>query len=521
MRVLLILLVLLSTVPHAAADAAVQSGRLVLHEPAGFRGEVRMTLSEAGIDLVPMSRSNAAYALSWDSASGIVQTTNWTQTPAVNFNEPVGRDPHRFESGAARLLAIDCARNCSVLLFTKDQGVLTVDAHFDGRLARARNETVFWSEIDEDVSGAFVQRYPNTSVVMGLGTPSAAQGNVTATGTQFLFAKNAVLRLDGAGDLDLRDETTSSPGILGDVATRTSSRFAFLELTEVAFAADLDRVMVVAERAELTLDGDLDLPGATGSLSVAGRTRQLDHARIEGTGQFELVLAGSEAPGDLLREASAQQMMTVRGWATEFRIAGAVVAVPSLGAATPPEAAIVAAALLVAVRVVLPLYTRITRDSVFTNANRRALWAAINDAPGMTVARLSRATGLSRIVVRYHISILMSHQLLTTGAEGRLTLYYPADHASDARDASLTIFLAEGSRRRIATAIVEAAGPSTQAGIARATGCSPRLVSYHLARLESLSLVDAEGEWRRRYVATKRLRNALQAASENQRPETE
>jgi predicted transcriptional regulator len=91
--------------------------------------------------------------------------------------------------------------------------------------------------------------------------------------------------------------------------------------------------------------------------------------------------------------------------------------------------------------------------------------------------------------------------------QGRVLAYFPPGHVPSGDRLAAEVALKDATRRRVLDAARGEMG-ATQAEIADETRLSQRLVSYHLARLEAVGLVQGDGGRPQRFRAAEETRQA-------------
>lgn len=155
---------------------------------------------------------------------------------------------------------------------------------------------------------------------------------------------------------------------------------------------------------------------------------------------------------------------------------------------------------LVLVRLLWPVFTRLHPADVAGHPRRARILEYVRHQPGTDIASLARAIELPRPVVRYHLSQLARHGLVTIKRlHGRIGLFLPCvgNPVAQARVAIL--------RRASIARIYEAlrARPAIdQMTLSRVLGVSQQRISDVLRRLRQAELADfVAGGGRRQYFA--------------------
>jgi predicted transcriptional regulator len=114
---------------------------------------------------------------------------------------------------------------------------------------------------------------------------------------------------------------------------------------------------------------------------------------------------------------------------------------------------------------------------------------------------MSREMGVGRGVLQHHLRILETHRLVVARAVGRVRTYYPSGGPPDAETARVDAALKDATRARVLREIRASPQGLTQRELVERTGLSQRLVSYHLARLLAVGLVQGREGRPRRFAA--------------------
>lgn len=143
-------------------------------------------------------------------------------------------------------------------------------------------------------------------------------------------------------------------------------------------------------------------------------------------------------------------------------------------------------------------------ESVLEAPRRRAMYAAIQARPGISVGELSREVNVTGGTFLLHLRRLVAAGLVETREAGRNTFAYPVGSAPK-QDAILAL----EAPARIARLLVEE-GPLASEEIGEALDMPVRTVRYNLRRLIAAGYVISKGGAPPAYAATPSLRNALQ-----------
>jgi predicted transcriptional regulator len=427
-------------------------------------------------------------------------------------------DPIQTSNATIRSFA--CQEDCRVILVVSGGGRVGLEGNASGRLATLPLGERFCSRecTGED---AFRRDEPTGALVAG---PALLGGSphLLASGRVTLFLKGASAIVETARGNESLDATTSrDPAVapLPPVVYQGVDRHAWLNLTGASVLQGTGPAELLAEKAELDLQGALASPDASGTLDYAGNQTSFRHQPIRLEGALLLDATRSPSAGAPATDAlgGAPLASGVRGDATLVRVGdhetraapGASASSAALAARIGLGGAILAALVLLARALLVPLYSRIAPANALANANRARIHALLSDSPGQCPADVSRATGIARVVVRHHLAVLEAQRLIVSRrVEGRL-LYLPARRSLDPETLRAKAQLKSGTRRRLAEVVGAAPEGLTQGDIIARTGLPRRLVAYHLRRLGGLGLVEHDGGAPRRYRSSLRLAATL------------
>lgn len=138
-------------------------------------------------------------------------------------------------------------------------------------------------------------------------------------------------------------------------------------------------------------------------------------------------------------------------------------------------------------------------DDPLAHETRADIYEAVNEDPGIYVAKLARVTDTPVSTVRYHTRVLVREGLVEQRTERGRSRLVPARQEAD------LVAVDDGTRRALLVALAER-GPATGSDLASHLDLSKSTVSYHLGRLEADGLVERDREGRT-------VQNALSAAA--------
>lgn len=151
--------------------------------------------------------------------------------------------------------------------------------------------------------------------------------------------------------------------------------------------------------------------------------------------------------------------------------------------------------------------TELTREGVLKLERRRAIFALVQERPGVSVLEIARDLDMSPGSLDDHLDLMAQVGLIEKRHSGHFVRIYPEGKAPPPGDPML---LPE-STRVVARLIL--AQPRTSAELAEELGFAVQVVRRHVRALLDAGLVaeDMLGGRRRRYVPTERLAEAAAA----------
>lgn len=526
MRTLPAALALALLVLAPTALAAPVEGDLRFPRGASLAGRLLVEARDGGLDLAEAVRAGAPLEASWARATSHLVTLVDDRATVAGYQvflgtqEPANRTR---EHGPARLANLSCVAACKAFVVAPPGAPswLSLEGEADGPLRWLVEDRVVYSGFAAKGRDAFHHEFPAGSLNF-TSRPEGAPDALRLEGAVAAASGHLGLVLWGVSGEFVSDDgrvETFETGYRevpeygpGGVQTGERGENSFLAvwmhdaLVAPAAGAPVD---LVAPLPSLRLDGRLLAASAEGRLVVDGEPRDLagEGVRVEGAiglaPHAEVLRVGDVSPG----AQDAPLRATLRGDATKVVVSGETLHRERALAA--PVAAGVTLLLLALAAPWLktglaPLYTRIARSRVLANANRRRVYDALVERPGLTTADLVRATGLAEVVVRHHLRMLETHRFVRLQRSGRLKAYFATDGGTDPAAAAARLALHDGTRGRIAAEVARS-GRLTRRDLAARLGISPRLVSYHLQKLEEAGLVAAHGGLPREYAPTPRL----------------
>lgn len=518
-----VLILLLAVLPAAAAAASVR-GHVAFSSEARVAGAVTLSDAEGGLDLAPALRTGEPFTLAWSRAQGKVVTIEW-----LVVRDPTG-DPSSLDSppreevldlGEGTLRGVSCSGDCALLVVAiPGQGSVSLMGNLSGPLTWTRESALYWAHWSEGQPGSFTREFPAGALAASARpfaagpTTILAQARPGAEGRVGVFLTNVTVEVEtaqGRRTLDTLPRSTPVGGA-GSLARveKVESRFIYFEAEDASLQApENSAAVLLAPRPRLALEGALHATRASGWLSTDGASTPFEDAALAIKGDLALRLQTRETPLGGLEVApslGARRLHAdVQGEATRVQVGRASLVDPlsegaGLATATGGLATLAALLWLLQRGALGAFYTRISRSRVLNNENRRRLDQLVRERPGRTTADLARESGLARVVVKHHLRMLEAHRLVATRRDGRRRRHFPAEAPGPDEAASFRLLLEDANRRKVAEALAGAPDALTQKQLARLTGLSQRVVSYHLSRLADARVVRVEGGMPRRYA---------------------
>ena len=513
------LLGLVLTAPAAAA-ARVEV-ELHVPQPPLLLGGATWTAS-VGITNLTAAADGAAIRVTWSGGSAY-EVTRTRERIGIGQAGPYLEDGapsnESFRLGPGGLDAIRCDSQCLVAAYVRPGGDLVVDGVMDGRPGIVGEPLRFDTGASRAQPDSFFYPVPHDWINLS----STSQGPFVSNSVKFtgslgivlMGAKATLSQPQGASELDTtrRDVTEREAGLIA-LRHREELRYVVLEIEGAEIVIDPDApVTTYASAPSVSLDGSMRTETARGHVAIDGQRTTVEDESVRIDGQLDLFLSSARTGALGARDAS----VLGAGAATLVSVGQTPL---ERGAAISLPAAVGLAALLMLVigglRALLDpssflfLYTRLQRDTLLRNPNRGALYERIKAQPGATLAELVRSTGMTPIVARHHLRHLLAHRFIGMRATNREKGYFALDGKVDAHAILHRVALKDETRKAIATRVHRAGRAVSQKELSEACGISPRLVSYHLAKLETEGLVVGGGSMPRRYEATERLAAVLE-----------
>ena len=150
---------------------------------------------------------------------------------------------------------------------------------------------------------------------------------------------------------------------------------------------------------------------------------------------------------------------------------------------------------------IIPLYTRMKKQTVLDNFSRGQLHGYILANPGVHMNAIRDRFGLSNGEVAYHLRVLEREGLVSSMSDGLRRRFYPGEGGARERPQELTF------AQTLLITVMEKSPGITGSELSRATGTSPQVVNYHLKKLWRMDLItmDRDGRVVRCFVRPEKL----------------
>jgi predicted transcriptional regulator len=124
---------------------------------------------------------------------------------------------------------------------------------------------------------------------------------------------------------------------------------------------------------------------------------------------------------------------------------------------------------------------------------RKLVYDAVRRYPGIHLRNLERQVGTSAALAQYHLKHLVDEGFVEVHDQGGYTRYYPTSKGKSARvtakDVPILGLLREGPALHIVLVLLDH-GPKTHGELARETKIGKSTLSYHLAKLAEVGIVE-------------------------------
>jgi predicted transcriptional regulator len=169
-----------------------------------------------------------------------------------------------------------------------------------------------------------------------------------------------------------------------------------------------------------------------GTAGFQGLTSSALDFDLEGWGRFpkiqgvdcrcdsdeSLLIEGSLALQNLQRRAGNQLEGELQGHVESARLDEAAIDPDSLGVRPAVMVSAALGLLAVAKLLILPLFTRLSREKALEHPRRKAIFDYIHDHPGANFREVARNTGIAAGTVRHHLNVLRRSEVIVEHAHG-------------------------------------------------------------------------------------------------------
>lgn len=319
------------------------------------------------------------------------------------------------------------------------------------------------------------------------GLPGLEAPTLRLNGTAVLAIHDGTLVLAGR-EVELgnwtEDGTPAGPGGSG-IRRRV---LAVIEIDgEVALALP-PSFALGGSHVEVALEGRALWPAATGQFTADGVTYQVSGEAVDLAGSFSFGVDPTSAA-----TAALPTRYSGEGELTSARIEGRLVWRAPQQVLAPELRASVAIALgallVLALKIIGILYTRIRSDELLEHPRRRGIYETVLAHPGIHFRELHRASGGAYGPFLFHIRLLSEGGYLRSERRGRYRQVFATVSPPGATSGAPAI--PNPVARAVFAALAE--GAVRPGDVAVRLGVSRQLASYHLQRLEKAGLVRRDG----------------------------
>lgn len=158
----------------------------------------------------------------------------------------------------------------------------------------------------------------------------------------------------------------------------------------------------------------------------------------------------------------------------------------------------------------LAMYNRVRPEGSFDNDTRRRIFDQVRTRPGLSIAEISGAVGVSHSTASYHLDRLLEFNLLASTQDGNKMRFFVNGGTFTEEERRVLTALSNAETRRVLATIVANPG-AYRAELTALLSVSSPTVNWHLARLLGAGLVQEEHRGRNRYLFSdaSRLRQVL------------
>lgn len=337
---------------------------------------------------------------------------------------------------------------------------------------------------------------------------AATGGLLRATGGFETFLQGVVVRVEGTdekGEAVSRDLETPLPKDEGD-----AWRFLRIEARQGDLAATSTAALTgyasPGQRPISDVHTRARLEDAAGKLVTDEGERALEREPVELAGPLSLTVVKAAPDGRLtLAIADGLQLAALPPVEEEpARDTNALIAAGAAGAG--------GAGLLLALAyfwprlkfagtlLLLPLYSRIERDSVLEHEKRDELYELIRATPGIHAHEIGEKANIGWGTTVYHLKLLENHGLVVSKKSGRYKRFF-VNTGEYTKKKDVYGALRNDTAKAVADFVVNHPG-TTQKDMCAALGIQPSLASWHVEKLEGVGLVKRVKDGRQvRYFA--------------------
>jgi predicted transcriptional regulator len=197
----------------------------------------------------------------------------------------------------------------------------------------------------------------------------------------------------------------------------------------------------------------------------------------------------SKGTAMLEKPTGAYNSMFASNNSTIFYLAdGGKITVMTIGVAVTGLAALVAAALLFFKFIGIGSVTR-ARSRIDKNENRNSLLQFIIENPGVTIYDISKALGMNRGTVRYHLLILeLNHRIAVLKDDSKFIRYFPNSNRYSKEEQLLISMIRRDTIKRVIQLLFMKPG-LTNVEISSVTGLADSGISRYLKELSDKGIV--------------------------------
>lgn len=484
-------------IPTVAAASPVEARFQA--ERVDLRGDMRLEAREGVLNLTPAVEDGHRVSVAWTRATAyrIEQNRTFAAPPGGVVGEVSTADAaapwnDTFELGAGRILLGSCRASLCTAVLVPDGGAFSLEGAADDHSLLEADDPV-WARQPEPAPDSFFADRRAGWLEWRSDTDRLRSGAVRGDATLFVRDIDTAI-VDAKGNTKPLDVTarTDTPGGVSSLR-RETLRFAVLHLEDATLeAASGAPLVLTAPAATVDLAGMLLAERAEGYVSVDGRASRIEDATLHMEGAFRLTVTA--AGGGAILAGPRVATMHATGTADLVAVSSRILVETPPGS---PDPAVVAGASLLGILfaalarriVVVLLYSKVPRALVLRNENRARIYDLVAGHGGISVGEIGAQAGLARMVVRHHLAMLEAHRLVACRKRNGRRYYFLVRDVANPRTSEMQLALKDETRRRLALAVATAASGLTQRDLEATTGLSQRLLSYHLARLESVGLV--------------------------------